>query len=402
MRLSRDRQLAYAATAIGIGLWSAIVVYGAIALAPVEHYLISYYVADYRFGFIRRGLAGELVGPVDGPSFFGRAAALRWVSTIVYLLSLASLGLTLLRTGLSERRIMLALLLPTLSFGIPFAAYSARPDLLGAAAVVLLALSLAARPGWALPCCAVYAVVIAGLAFVHEAIPVEFAIGAVLAICVLAQGLSPQQRRWCATVAVVPGLTAQTVIAVFGRQDVAARLCAAVPHRLVPMMTTFRDVEQQLSTGRSAMRDYHTWACRWYLSDYDHGLGDAVQKVAHKGVLGLAISLVLGLLGLAACIAAVRYLAGVPFADFLSAVRGQWAWPAFALGLAVPLFATAFDWTRWMLVIAFNIVVVYLLYMRNRPELDVPPPRRTVVAFVVITIAFAVLPLGLVPGGATG
>ncbi|MEZ0052650.1 hypothetical protein ABIA30_003672 [Mycobacterium sp. MAA66] len=402
MRLSRDRRLVYAATGLGVGVWSAIIFYGAIALIPVEHYLVSYYIADYRFGFIRRGLAGELVGPVDGPSFFVRAGAMRWTSTAAYLLSLASVGLMLLRNGCSERRIMLVLLLPTLSFGVPFAAFSARPDLFGATAVVLLALSVAARPGWALPCSAAYSVVIAGLAFVHEAIPVEFALGAILAIYLLAEGLSPRRRRWCAAVAVVPGLAAQTVISMFGRHDVGARLCAIAPHRVVPMMTNFREFRQQLRTGHSPTRDYHTWACRWYLTDYDKSLADAVRHVAHKGVAGLSVSLVLGLVGLAGCIAAVQYLSGVRFTDFLSGLRDQWAWAAFGLALTIPLFVTAFDWTRWLLVIAFNTVVVYLLYLRNRPELDEPPPRRTVSAFVMITAAFAVLPLGLIPGGATG
>jgi hypothetical protein len=402
VRLSRNRKLVYATTAIGLGLWSAIVLYGAIAAVPVQHYLISYYIADYRFGFIRRGFAGELVGPVDGPYFFGRAAAMRWVCTIAFLASLAPVGLTLLRNGWSQRRIMLVLLLPALSFGVPFAAYSARPDLLGAAAMALLALGLATRPGWALPCCGIYAVVIAGLAFVHEAIPLEFAFGTVLAIYTLAQGLSPQQRRRYATIAVLPGLTADFIIAAFGRHDVAARLCAVVPHRPLPMMTSFRDFQQYLHTGHNATRDYHAWACRWYLRDYDHGWADAVQSVAHKGAAGLSASLVLGALGLTACVATVQYISGVRFADFLSEVGRRWTWPAFALALTIPLFATGFDWTRWMLVITFNIVVVYLLYLRDRPELDEHPPRRTVLGFLVITVAFALLPLGLIPGGAAG
>lgn len=401
MRLSRNRKLAYTSAALGLGLWTAIIVYGVIAVFPVEQYLISYYIADYRFGFIRRGLAGELVGPVDGPYFFSHAATVRWASTIAYLMGLAAVGLMLVRTGWSERRLMLVLLLPALSFGIPFAAYSARPDLFGAAALVLLALGLATRPGRALHCCTGYGVLMVVLAFVHEALPLEFALGAVLAIYTLAQGLSPSQRRLCASAAIAPGLLADAVIAAFGRHDVGARLCAVVPHRIVPMMTSFHQVQQQLRTGEAATADYHAWACRWYLTDYDRGWADALRSVAHKGAAGLSGSLLLGVLGVLACVAAVQYLSGVPFTDLLSEVRGQWGWPVGALALTAPLFATAFDWTRWMLVIGFNIVVVYLLFLRDRPELDERPPRRTVLAFVLITAAFAVLPLGLVPGGTT-
>lgn len=393
--------LAYTGVALGVGLWSAIVVYGVIAVFPVEQYLISYYLADYRFGFIRRGLAGELVGPVDGPYFFRHAATLRWLATISYLLGLAAVARMLVHNGWSERRLMLMLLLPALSFGLPFAAYSARPDLFGAAALVLLALGLATRPRWALSCCVGYGVLMAVLAFVHEALPLEFAFGAALAICLLAQGLSAAQRHLCTAVAIVPGVIADAVIAAFGRHDVGARLCAVVPHRMVPMMTSFRQVEQQLRTGRPATTDYHAWACRWYLTDYDRSWAEAVRVVAHKGVIGLAGSLLLGVLGALACVAAVQYLSGVPFTDLLAGLRGRWAWPAAGLALTLPLFATAFDWTRWLLVIGFNVVVVYLLFLRDRPELDAPPPRRTVLTFVLITVAFAVLPLGLVPGGTT-
>ena len=401
MRLSRNRKLAYAGVGVGIGLWSAIVVYGVIAVFPVEQYLISYYLADYRFGFIRRGLAGELAGPVDGPYFFGHATTLRWLATISYLLGLAAVARVLVRGGWSERRLMLVLLLPALSFGLPFAAYSARPDLFGAPALVLLALGLSTRPGWTMPCCAGYGVLMAVLAFVHEALPLEFAFGATLAICLLTRGLSVAQRHRCAAVAVIPGVAADAVVTAFGRHDVGAQLCSVVPHRMVPMMTSFGQVEQQLRTGRPVTRDYHAWACRWYLADYDRGWADAMRVVAHKGVIGLTGSLVLGMLGVLACVTAVQYLSGVPFTDLFAGLRGQWAWPAVGLALTLPLFATAFDWTRWLLIIGFDIVVVYLLFLRDRPELDQPPPRRTVVAFVLITVAFAVLPLGLVPGGTT-
>lgn len=401
MRLSRNRVLAYTGVALGVGLWSAIVVYGVIAVFPVEQYLISYYLADYRFGFIRRGLAGELAGPVDGPYFFRHATTLRWLATISYLLGLAAVARMLVRNGWSERRLMLVLLLPALSFGLPFAAYSARPDLFGAAALVLLALGLSTRPRWAVAYCAGYGVLMTVLAFVHEALTLEFAFGAALAIVLLPQGLSAPQRRRCAAVAIIPGVIADAVIATFGRHDVGAQLCATVPHRMVPMMTSFRQVEQQLRTGRPATTDYHAWACRWYLTDYDRGWAEAVRVVAHKGVIGLTGSLVLGILGVLACVAAVQCLSGVPFTDLLAGLRGRWAWPAVGLALTLPLFATAFDWTRWLLVIGFNIVVVYLLFLHDRPELDQPPPRRTVLAFVLITVAFAVLPLGLVPGGTT-
>ena len=73
MRPSRSAR--YLATGTGIAVWAAGIVWLAVALHPVDHYLVSYYLADYRFGFIRRGLAGELFGPGDDAAFFGRAGA---------------------------------------------------------------------------------------------------------------------------------------------------------------------------------------------------------------------------------------------------------------------------------------------------------------------------------------
>ncbi|MCW2689410.1 MAG: hypothetical protein JWR37_4300, partial [Mycobacterium sp.] len=59
--------------------------------------MISYYAADYTFGFVRRGLAGAIVGTVSGESFFDNARAMRWLLTALYLFSLAALVLVLMR-----------------------------------------------------------------------------------------------------------------------------------------------------------------------------------------------------------------------------------------------------------------------------------------------------------------
>ncbi|MDR3662602.1 MAG: hypothetical protein P4L86_19855 [Mycobacterium sp.] len=401
MRLSR-RRLLYAAVATAIAAWAVAIVCVTVSLRPVEHYLISYYVVDYRFGFIRRGLAGELVSPIDSATFFGRATAVRWTVTAVYLSALALVSAAMLRTGRSERRIMVALMLPTLTFGVPFAVFSARPDLLGAAAVAIFALGVAAQPHRILLWSAIYGSFTTALALAHEAIPLEFALGAVLASYVLAHDLTPARRRMSAVVAVGPGLAATAAVAAFTRRGVSDQLCAAAPHRLMPMMTSFPDFQRYLQTGQLPPQEFHDWVCRWFLPKFDQSIVGAMRDVAAWGVGGLALSLGLGAVGLVAGIAAVQYVSGVPFRDFLSELRGRWAGPICALALFVPVFATAFDWTRWVVVIAFNITVVYLVYLRGRPELDRPPPPRTVWAFVAITTAFALLPLGLVPGGGTG
>lgn len=388
-----SRCVLYLATGTGIAIWAVGVVWLAVALHPVDHYLVAYYLADYRFGFIRRGLAGELVGPSDEAGFFSRAGAVRWTITAVYLSALAVLAGAVVRTGKSERRIMLALLMPVLPFGVPFAVFSARPDLLGAAAVVALALGVTARPALS---CAAYGLFTAVLAFLHDAIPLEFAVGAVLAIYALAQGLSPARRRRYAALAVVPGLVVAGLITALTRHDVADRLCSATPHRLMRMMASFGDFQSFARTGRLPTRDFHDWACRAYLNMYRHGLQDEIQTVAARDAGQMVTSLLLGVIGLAACLAAVQFVSGVPIRDFLGTLRDRWFGVVCALALFLPIFVTAFDWVRWMLLIAFNLTVVNLLYLRARPELGLPPASR--LAFVMIVSAFAALPLGLVPG----
>ncbi|MFL0241260.1 hypothetical protein [Mycobacterium sp. SMC-17] len=388
-----SRSALYLATGTGIAVWAAGIVWLAVALHPVDHYLVSYYLADYRFGFIRRGLAGELFGPGDDAAFFGRAGAARWAITALYLSALAAIAGAIVRTGRSERRVMLALLVPVLPFGVPFAVFSARPDLLGAAAVVALALGVGARPALS---CAAYGLFTAVLALMHDAIPLEFALGAVLAIYALTRGLTAARRRRYAALAVLPGLAVAGLITALTRRGVADRLCATTPHRPMRMMASFHDFQNFARTGRLPTRDFHDWACRSYLNTYQHSVLDEIHTVAARGAGQMAISLTVGLIGLVACLAAVQFVAGVPIRDFLGGLRDRRAGAVLALALYLPIFVTAFDWIRWMLLIAFNVTVVFLLYVRGRPELDRPPPSRA--AFVAIVCAFAALPLGLAPG----
>src|SRR5258705_12787057 len=107
------------------------------------------------------------------------------------------MGVVLFGHRRSERRLMVALLIPLLPFGIPFAAYSARPDLFGAAALAVFAVGLqfggsgTVALGW----CTYYGLGIAGLILVHEAMGVEFGMGAVVAVGVLGETLGSAGGR---------------------------------------------------------------------------------------------------------------------------------------------------------------------------------------------------------------
>jgi hypothetical protein len=406
--LRRPRALAYGCVAVGILVWTSIIVYAAAAVLPVDIYLSSYYVADYTFGFVRRGLAGAIVGTVSGENFFDNARMVRWLITGVYVLSLAGLVRALLGKPRSERKTMLALLIPALPFGVPYAVYSARPELLGAAALVGLSLSLTVVTSrqWASACCGAYGLLVAVLVFMHEGIVFEFALGAILAILVLAQDLTPQLQRLCVALALCPGLAAALAVVAFARHDVSERLCSIVPHVLVENpfggVTSLPQLIDNIASG-GAMIDYHDWVCGWYVGTYDYSFVDGVKEVAAIGLPGLLASFLLGLSVIAVSIGAISYFSGVRFGSFVGRIgRNGFAWPALGLVLMIPVFMTGIDWTRWLLVVGFNIAIVYILYVRDRPEITDTPTPRTRRSFVLVVLGFALIPLGLVPGGPLG
>ncbi|CAN5443211.1 membrane protein [soil metagenome] len=402
------RKLIYSAVAAGILLWASAIVYAAAALVQVDFYLISYYVADYTFGFVRRGLAGEMVGAVSSANYLRNALAMRWTSTAIYICALLALAWAVWGRSRTERRTMLALLVPVLPFGIPYAVFSARPDLFGAAAFIALSLFLTfvRNPIWARVGCGAFGITIAALVFIHEGIGLEFALGAILAIMILAKKLAPGAKTLCMTLAVAPGFVAVAVVAAFTRHDVSGKLCSAVPHLLLRTpFGTFVTVDKfidDIVAQRQGTLDYHDWVCKSYLYSYDYSMVDGIKEVLGVGALGLVASFLLGLFTIAVCIYAVRFFSGVPLAHFLGELNGRWLWPAIGIALMIPVFLTGIDWTRWLLIIAFNIVTVYLLYAVGRPEVNASPARRTVIVFVLVIVAFAIIPLGLVPGGPVG
>ena len=195
----RARPLLHVGIAVAIAIWAAVVLCFAVNIVPLDVYWMSYYAVDYTYGFVRRGLAGELVGLAPG-HWFAVTLGLRWLSTAVYLCALALImGVVLFARRRSERRLMVAMLIPLLPFGVPFAAYSARPDLFGAAALAVftVAIAFARSRAFALAWCAAYGFVIAALTLVHEAIGLQFALGAVLAIVVLAAHWTPGGAEAC-------------------------------------------------------------------------------------------------------------------------------------------------------------------------------------------------------------
>lgn len=393
----------YVGFAVAIAAWATAVLWFAIKVVPLDVYWMSYYTADYTHGFVRRGLAGELVGLVPG-HYFTATLSLRWLSTAVYLCGLATVAGVVVFTGHpSERRLMVAMVTPLLPFGVPFAAFSARPDLFGGAALAVFssALAFARSRAVATAWCASFGALIAVLTLVHEAIGLQFALGALLAIIVLGDALGTTRRRGM-LLAVSPGVVTTAAVAAFGRHDLASRLCAAVPHHLVPnpfaTVTSPATLMRYVIEGRPSQTDYHDWVCRNVMPNYDNGIADAIRTVGHIGILGLTVSLVFGAGAAAATVWGLSALSGVPLRAFVEALRGRMAWVTAGLLLVVPVFLTGFDWTRWLTIVAFDVAVVFLLFAARRPEIERDPTPKTLRLFTVLVIALALIPVGAVPG----
>ncbi|BAX93781.1 hypothetical protein [Mycobacterium shigaense] len=396
-------RLRYIGVGGAIAAWAVAVLWFAIKIIPLDAYWISYYTADYTHGFVRRGLAGELVGLVPGHCF-GVALGLRWLTTIVYLGALATVTSVVLFSGHgSQRRVMVALLIPLLPFGVPFAVFSARSDLFGATALALFSSALvvtrsrAVAVGW----CATFGAAIAALTLVHEAVGLQFALGAVLAILVMG-GVPEGVRRLGILLAVLPGAVTTAVVAAFGRRDVAAQLCAAVPHHPVPnplaTVTSLPALAHLVIEDHPSQTDYHDWVCRNVTPGYDYGIADAIRTVGHVGIPGLAASLAFGVVAVAVTMYGLGAVSGVPLRALAEPLRGRLAWVTASLLLIIPVFLTGFDWTRWLTITGFDIAIVFVLFAARRAEIERPPSPRTFRLFVLLAIVFALIPVGAVPG----
>lgn len=88
----------------------------------------------------------------------------------------------------------------------------------------------------------------------------------------------------------------------------------------------------------------------------------------------------------------------MPWHAFIAALHGRMTWVTAGLLLVVPVFLTGYDWTRWLTIVAFDIAIVFLLFASRRAEIDQAPTPRTLRLFIVLVIAFALIPVGAVPG----
>ena len=407
LSLSRRRLRLYHLVAAGLAVWCAGYAYLVTAVIPNGIYWLSYYAADYRAGFVRRGLAGAIIDVFPRDDYFIVAKSLMVGSVAVFFGGLATLMFHILRRGnFAERRVVVALLIPVLPCAVSFALLGPRPELFAAGALlvfgVLLTRLTTARA--TLVCSGCYGVFLAILAFVHEAIPIEFALGSVLAIAVLAR-VDRGCTRWiCTLMAVTPGLFASALIAVLGHHGVASELCMQLPHKM--MENTFKvppDKALDYLLGNfESTSDYHDWVCTFITGAFDDDVSTAVHGVLHVGFPLLAAQFAHGLLVCGGTLWLARWFTGVSWRHFIAHVRGGLAPVVLAWAMMLVIFATGVDWIRWWTIILINVIGIYLTFAADTSAIEQPIPKKQVTVFVAMVILLACIPLSGAAGYSTG
>ncbi|HYR16940.1 MAG TPA: hypothetical protein VEQ67_22410, partial [Mycobacterium sp.] len=191
-------------------------------------------------------------------------------------------------------------------------------------------------------------------------------------------------------------------VAAFGRDDIAPQLCSAVPHHAIanPLasITSLPTLVQYVFGAQQSQTDYHDWVCRNVMPIFDYKVVDAMRIVANIGMIGLTVSLVLGVAAFAATMYGISGVSGVPLRAFVDELRGSMAWVAAGLVLIIPVFLTGFDWTRWLIIVSFDVAIVYIVFAARRPEIDRPPTSNQLRLFLFLVIVLALIPIGTVPG----
>lgn len=397
--VSTDRKRLYVVFAVLLVLWAAVILFLAVAVIP-DAYWYSYYAVDYTVGFVRRGLAGELIHLVPADDYFTQQRVGRWLSSAVFVVSLALLAWWLaVKSGRSERRLQLAFLVAVLPFGFALGMLSGGTTLFGSLPLVVFAIALtkASSDRFVYVASAVYGVVTAVATLVHEAIPFLFGLGVILALMVLTNQLDRGALWISCALALGPGLVTALVVAVLGRHGVSSELCALVPHGQVNNPLAGHPTPGQLLSGFHYYDDYHDWACRNITPFYDRNFVAGLRYVGRLGVAGMIVNTLFGAAIAAITTLLIGWVSGVPFAKVAGLLRRRWLLVLFGFCLVLPVFMTGVDWVRWWVMITFDIGVVYLLYASSQPVVDTPPTAFSRRIFVLTMVVLALIPVGIIP-----
>lgn len=401
--MPRKRTKVYAAVAIGLAIWAISYVIVLAKVIDTGIYWLTYYAVDYSAGFVRRGLAGQLVTIFPAQYYFPVSYALMWGSFAFYLLGLAVVMWRVLHRGKrSERRLLIALLIPVFPSSLIFAVFGPRPELYAAGALWMFATALTRLTSSraTVLCSSAFGIAIAVLALFHEAIPLEFALGAVLAIAVLAIQATPATRVTSMGLAVVPGLVTTGLVSVFSRRDVTTELCARVPHGVVrdPWKVPSGKTLDYIMGRYESVSDYHDWVCDRVIPYFGASFSAGVRTVINLGVPALIGSFLHGLIVCVITLWLIQFFTRVRGRDFVANIRGGLWIPILAASLMVPIFASGTDWIRWWNVILINIAGVYVLFASARPEIETEVSRRDLKWFLIVVVLLAIVPLSATAG----
>jgi len=355
-------RLGYTLVALFLVLWLVFSLAYTIVTQP-QAWWFSYFSVDYRRGFIRRGLAGEILDLFPADLYFTGVWTLRWLVTALFIIGLTAVAWTVLvRFGRSERRLMLALLIPVLPFGFGAAITAPQTDLLGGAALAIFAVGLASinikggKPILFASAC--YGFITAVLTLIHEAIPFLYALGAVLTIVVLGINSPIKIQRLSALLAVAPGLAVAMAIRLLGRRGISSQLCELVPHQVVKWYQPpiGKKPSDQIPVGYV---DYHNFLCRNIIPSFDATPADSARSVVGVGATPLIMSTMLGIVVFAVTVLAINRISGVPFKRFCHVLTGErLVWVTLAAVLLLAVFVSTLDWSRWWMRISLDVGIV--------------------------------------------
>jgi len=299
----------------------------------LSEYGRSLWYVSYEFGFIRRGLAGEVLRLVAGGSPSLLTVDLTQNAVALLMLGVATALVALLCRQRTVVGYATAALLVVAPFGFDSVGGQRRPDLLGFLTLALIGIWAATRRVHPIVLAAVGGGLLAVSTFVSEVSPLI--VGPWLVLCVGATARAssrPRATSWLAmTLAAAPSVVALAVLAAVGQG--APPQVAALEERAPPGIR-----------GHGSVFAY---------------LDDTVRESLGKVVAGpsrLALSVLVGaiLCGLVLfCARAGLGGARAVFGWILPTRALRVGWTMAALAGATVLFALGLDWLRWITSFSF-------------------------------------------------
>lgn len=341
----------------------------------------SYWLISYRHGFVRRGLAGEIIRgiPVSSTSWLLHAAALTVALAPAALLGV--LVVRLLRRG-DSRSLAMALLLAASPFTFESLLHYKRPDQLGLVCLLLVGFVItsarfSARSYWTI---GLLGAILAIIVLIHEGAALIYGAFIVpLIVCIPSR--IPLSKRWAAAAAFFAAPTISLLaVLLWGR--ISPSVLAEILHdpQLTGVLPDAADVRRSVIP---------------FLAD---SIGDGFSRVVQLGPVVLTCMACFGLALIAVQVWALR-LAGVltvtAWRSWPKPAAWLWAWLVPAGG-AVATFLTGIDWIRWFAEVGCSLLVLWTFALLSRPApSEVPVSRLAIIAFWVVSIYLVALrPLG--------